>query len=109
MIYNVRTMNQTTKRTVVQCTCRCDQQRLRSVCASTHYIKQASWIARSQKKVHTVQSVKGLIGMCCCSHTVYPALDSSAIKGKYDQRMLLSECAVAQIDPSLRSLHKTFC
>ena len=37
-------MNQTTKRTIVWCTC--DQQTLGSVCASTHYIKQASWIAR---------------------------------------------------------------
>ena len=36
-------------------------------------------------------------------------LDSLAIKGKFDQRMLLSECAVAQIDPSFRSSHKTFC
>ena len=52
MIYNVLTMNQTTKRTIVQCTC--DQQRLGSVCASAHYIKQASWIARSEE-VHTVQ------------------------------------------------------
>ena len=52
-------MNRTTKRTIVQCMC--DQQRLRSVCASTHYIKQASWIARSPKKVHTVRSAKGLI------------------------------------------------
>ena len=100
-------MNRTTKRTIVQCAC--DQQRLRSVCASTHNIKQASWIARSPKKVHIVQSAKGLIGMCCCSCTVYPALDSPAIEGKYDQQMLLSERAVAQIDPSLRSLHKTFC
>ena len=33
-------MNRTTKRTIVQCMC--DQQRLRSVCSSTHYIKQAS-------------------------------------------------------------------
>ena len=62
----------------------------------THYIKQASWIARIPKKVHTVQSAKGLIGMCFRSRTVYPALDSPAIEGKYDQRMLLSECAVAQ-------------
>ena len=61
MIYNVLTMNQTTKRTIVQCTC--DQQRLWSVCASTHYIKQASWIARSPKKVHTVRSAKDLIRM----------------------------------------------
>ena len=107
MIHNVRTMDRTTKRTIVQCTC--DQQRLRSVCASTHYIKQASWIARCPKKVHTVQSAKGLIGMCCCSRTVYHALDNPAIEGKYNQRMLLSECAVAQIDPTLRSSHKTFC
>ena len=49
-------MNRTTKRTTVQCTC--DQQRLRSVCASTHYIKQASWIARIPKKVHIVQSAR---------------------------------------------------
>ena len=47
MIYNVLTMNQTTKRTIVQCMC--DQQRLGSVCASAHYIKQASWIARSEE------------------------------------------------------------
>ena len=38
-----------------------DQQRLRSVCASTHYIKQASWIALSAQTVHTVWSSKGLI------------------------------------------------
>ena len=82
MIYNVLTMIQTT---IVQCTC--DQQTLGSVCASTHYIKQASWIARSLKKVHTVRSAKDLIRMLCYSHTVYPALDSPAIEGKYDQRM----------------------
>ena len=61
MIYNVLTMNQTTKRTIVQCAC--DQQTLGSVCASTHYIKQASWIAPSLKKVHTVRSAKDLIRM----------------------------------------------
>ena len=94
MIYNARSQNRT-KRTILQCTC--DQQRLRSVCASTHYIKQASWIARSPKKVHTVRSAKGLIGMCCCSRTIYPALVSPAIEGKYDQRMLLSECAVGRL------------
>ena len=33
----------------------------------------------------------------------------SAIEGKYDQRMLWSEYAVAQIDLSLRLSHKTFC
>ena len=54
-------MNRTTKRTIVQCTC--DQQKLRSVCASTHYIKQASWIARSPKNVHTVRSAEDLIRM----------------------------------------------
>ena len=45
--------------------------------------------------LHTVRSVKGLNRMCCCSRTVYSALDSPAIDGKYDQRMLLSECAGA--------------
>ena len=59
--------------------------------------------------LHTVRSAKGLIRMCCCSHTVYPALDNPAIESKYDQRMLLSECAVAQTNTSLCSLHKTFC
>ena len=49
--------------------------------------------------LYTVQSAKGLIRMCCCSRTVYPALDNPAVEGKYDQRMLLSECAVVQIDP----------
>ena len=93
MIYNVRSLNRT-KRTILQRTC--DQQRLGSVSASTYYFKQASWIARSAKKEHTVLSAKGLIGMCCCSRTVYPALDSPAIEGKYDQRMLLSECAVVR-------------
>ena len=76
-------MNRTTKRTIVQCTS--DQQKLRSVCASTPYIKQASWMARSPKKVHTVRSAKDLIRMRCYSHTVYTALDSPAIEGKYDQ------------------------
>ena len=52
--------------------------------------------------LHTVRSAKGLIRMCCCSRTVYPALDNPAVEGIYDQRMLLS-------DPSLPSLHKTFC
>ena len=33
--------------------------------------------------------------MCCCRRTVYSALDSPAIDGKYDQRMLLSEYAGA--------------
>ena len=32
-----------------------------------------------------------------CSRTVYPALDSPAIEGKYNQRMLLSECAVGRL------------
>ena len=59
--------------------------------------------------LHAVRSAKGLISMCCCSRTVYPALDSPAVEGKYDQRMLLSECAVAQTDLSLGSLHKMFC
>ena len=45
--------------------------------------------------LHTVRSVKGLNRMCCCSRTVYSALDSPAIDGKYDQQMLLSECAGA--------------
>ena len=94
MIYNVHSLYRT-KRTILQCMC--DQQRLRSVSAPTHYIKQASWIAWSPKKVHTVQSAKGLIRMCCYSRTVYPALDSPAIKGKYDQQMLLSECAVGRL------------
>ena len=43
----------------------------------------------------TVRSVKVLNRMCCCSRTVYSALGSPAIDGKYDQRMLLSECAGA--------------
>ena len=43
--------------------------------------------------LHTVRSAKGLNRMCCCIRTVYFALDSLAIDGKYDQRMLLSECA----------------
>ena len=43
----------------------------------------------------TVRSAMGLNRMCCCSRTVYSALDSPAIDGKYDQRMLLSECAGA--------------
>ena len=47
--------------------------------------------------MHTVRSAKGLIRMCYCSHTVYPALDSPAIEGKYDQQMLLSECAVGRL------------
>ena len=94
-IYNVRSLNRK-KHTILQCTC--DQQRLRhAVSASTHWIKQASWIARSPKKVHTVRSAKGLIRMCCCSRTVYPALDSPVIKGKYYQRILLSECAVGRL------------
>ena len=45
--------------------------------------------------LHTVWSAKGLNRMCCCSRTVYSTLDSPAIDGKYDQRMLLSECAGA--------------
>ena len=45
--------------------------------------------------LHTVRSAKGLNRMCCCSCTVYSALDSPAIGGKYDQRKLLSECAGA--------------
>ena len=47
--------------------------------------------------MHTVLSAKGLIRMCCCSRTVYPALDSPAIEGKYNQRILLSECAVGRL------------
>ena len=45
--------------------------------------------------LHTVRSAKGLNRMCCCSCTVYSALDSPAIDDKYDQWMLLSECAGA--------------
>ena len=37
--------------------------------------------------------------MICCRYTVYPALDSLGIEGKYDQRMLLSAYAVVQTDP----------
>ena len=61
-------------------------------------LDKASFLdSRSPKRVHTVRSAKGLIRMCCCSRTVYPALNSPAIKGKYDQRMLLSECAVGRL------------
>ena len=35
----------------------------------------------------TVRSVKVLNRMCCCIRTVYSALGSPAIDGKYDQRM----------------------
>ena len=73
-------------RTLLQCTC--DQQRLGPVSASTHYMKQASWIARSPKKVHTVRSAKDLVRMCCCSRTFYLALDIPTIEVKYDQRIL---------------------
>ena len=62
IIYDVRTLNMSprrTKPTILQCMY--DQQRLRSVCASTHYIKHASWIALSPQTVHTVWSSKGLI------------------------------------------------
>ena len=106
----IRTLNMSpcqTKPTILQCMY--DQQRLRLVCASTHYIKQASWIALSPQEVHTVWSSKGLIRMCYCSCTVDPALDSPAIEGKYDQRMLWSECAVAQTHPSIRLSYKRFC
>ena len=48
MIYNVRTLNRT-KLTILQCMC--DQHRLRSVCASTQYIKQASCILYDQRRV----------------------------------------------------------
>ena len=58
MKYNLRCPRRT-KPTILQCMY--DQQRLRSVCASTHYIKQASWIALSAQTVHTVWSSKGLI------------------------------------------------
>ena len=51
-------------------------------------MKQASWIARSPKKVHTVRSAKDLVRMCCCSRTFYLALDSPTIEVKYDQRIL---------------------
>ena len=46
--------------------------------------------------------------MCFCSRTVDPALDSPAIEGKYNQRMLWSECAVVQTHLSIRLLHM-FC
>ena len=45
--------------------------------------------------LYTVRSAKGLNRMCCCSRTVYSALDNPAIDGNYNQRMLLSECAGA--------------
>ena len=73
------------KPTILQCTC--DQQV--SLCIDPLY--KANFL-------HTVRSAKGLIRMCCCSRTVYPALDNPAVEGKYNQRMLLSECAVAQTD-----------
>ena len=47
--------------------------------------------------LHTVRSAKDLNRMCCCSRTVYSALDSPAIDGKYNQRMLLSECALTRV------------
>ena len=58
MKYNLRCPRRT-KPTILQCMY--DQQRLGSVCASTHYIKQASWIALSAQTVHIVWSSKGLI------------------------------------------------
>ena len=58
MKYNLRCPRRT-KHTILQYMY--DQQRLRSVCASTHYVKQASWIALSAQTVHTVWSSKGLI------------------------------------------------
>ena len=47
--------------------------------------------------LHTVRSAKGLFRMCCCSHAVYPALNSPAIEGKYDQRMLLSNVQLPRL------------
>ena len=89
MIYNVRTLNRI-KPTILQCTC--DQQRQVSLCIDP--LDKASFL-------HTVRSAKGLNRMCCCCRTVYSALDSPAIDGKYDQRMLLSECAGAYWPESL--------
>ena len=99
MIYNVpvRTLNQT-KPTILQCRATSKD--------SGQSVHDPLYKARF---LHTVRSAKGLIRMCCCSRTVYPTLDNLAVEGKYDQQMLLSECAVAQTDPSLRSLHKMFC
>ena len=38
--------------------------------------------------LHAVRSVKGLNRMCCCSRTVYSALDSPAIDGKYSNALI---------------------
>ena len=100
--YDLRcTYIEQTKPTILQCTC--DQQRLGSVCASTHYIKERFLDSPESKEGAYCMISNGLIRMCCCIGTVYPALYSQAIEGKYDQRMLLSECAVALNDPSFYS------
>ena len=58
--------------------------------------------------LHTVRSAKGLNRMCCCSRTVYSALDS-----RLPMVNTISECSYqnvqARTDQSLRSSHKTFC
>ena len=49
--------------------------------------------------LHTVRSAKGLIRMCCCSRTVYPALDNPAVEGKYNQGILKNHlsCTVSNL------------
>ena len=58
--------------------------------------------------LHTVRSAKCLNRMCCCSRTVYSALDS-----RLSTVNMIGECSYqnvqARTDPSLHSSHKTFC
>ena len=58
--------------------------------------------------LHTVRSAKGLIRMCCCSCAVYPALDSPAIEGKYDQQLLYQNVQMRRLTQSLLSHKKLF-
>ena len=79
---------------IIQCTC--DQQRLRhAVSALTHYIKQASWIARSKEGAYCTISEGSDQNVLLQSHCL--SRFGQPIEGKYDQRMLLSECAVGRL------------
>ena len=101
-------MNRTTKRTIVQCTCTWDQQTRVSLCIDPLY--KASFLdsPESEEGAYCTISEGSDQNVMLQSHCL-SRFGQSAIEGKYDQWMLWSEYAVAQIDPSLRSSHKTFC
>ena len=96
MKYNVRTLNRI-KPTILQCTC--DQQRLGLVCASTHYIKQASCILYDQWRVWTECAVA--VALFIPLWTARLSMVNTISEGSYQN-------VQARTDQSLRSSPRRF-